>query len=522
MPSAPVEQAPQTDIAPLPELHAPPGAESIHFVLHNLIIDGATAYDAETLKTFYAPYVDKDISLLTIYQIAGAITQRYQQDGYVLARALIPQQEIENGTIHLQVVEGYVSDVQIANGSIPNYILADLIERIKAMHPLHMPTLERMLLTLNDLSGIQLKTAMLPITDGSAAPGAVMMQLSVQRTIAGGQFSIDDYGSRFIGPYQPTLALWANDQFLAFDKLSVRTLDSMPWHELHYGEIQYSVPLNADGTSVSILYNRARSWPGYTLSQDEIVSDSDTIRGEVSQAIVHSRDMQLSVTTGLEHKNISTNLPETRLSLDRLTVATGSVHFTNMDNWEGANKIDATLRQGLDILGVRPTGSLDLSRGQGRSDFTSVNATVSRLQTLEGPWQINLSANGQYAWSPLLASEQFGFGGQSFGRAYDPSEITGDDGLAGSAELRYNAIEWADYNVNIIPFTFYDVGRVWNLDRSGVITSGASAGGGFVITSATGIQITLTSAKPLTRPQDNPLTGNGKSPRWLFQLIYAF
>ena len=151
-----------------------------------------------------------------------------------------------------------------------------------------------------------------------------------------------------------------------------------------------------------------------------------------------------------------------------------------------------------------------------------LNATASRLQTISGPWQVNLAATGQYAWSPLLASEQFGFGGQAFGRAYDPSEITGDDGLAGSAELRYNAFRLNDYRMSLMPFTFSDIGKVWNISPGGEPASAASAGGGVVLRSDYGPQLTLTGAEPLTRPQADPYTGNVHSSRWLADLSYQF
>jgi hemolysin activation/secretion protein len=144
------------------------------------------------------------------------------------------------------------------------------------------------------------------------------------------------------------------------------------------------------------------------------------------------------------------------------------------------------------------------------------------LQTISGPWQVNLSATGQYSWQPLLASEQFGFGGPAFGRAYDPSEITGDNGAAGSAELRYSSVRFEELRFGLTPFVYYDIGKVWNISTGGEPASAASAGGGLVLRSDTGLQLTTTGAEPLTRPQANPETGNGKSPRWLANLSWQF
>ena len=513
---------PEIEVAPEPLVEeAPPGAEQIKIKLRKVTIDGVTAYTPEALRAYYAPYLDKTISLKTVYEIAASMTRRYREDGYVLTRVLVPAQEIEHGRIRLQAVEGYVADVHIPEGQ-DNRIMRELIERIKAMRPLHEPTLERMLLTLDDVPGIQMKTSLLPMTDKDAEPGAVLMQMEVVRTPVGGQASFGNDGSRYVGPWQGTAAAWFSDQLLPFDQLSVKLLTTTHAQEMHYGEIQYHAPLNAYGTSAGVIVSGANSTPGHTLAPLQIVSESSTLRGEVIQNFIHSRAMTLNVTAGLEIKDITTDALQAELYHDRLTVATGGLQISDGDAWAGINSLNANLRQGIDALGARPTGSADLSRADGHSSFTLVNGTASRLQTISGPWQVNLAATGQYAWQPLLASEQFGFGGSAFGRAYDPSAITGDDGLAASVELRYSAFRLDDYRLNLMPFTYYDIGKVWNISAGGEPASAASAGGGVVLRSDYGPQLTLTGAEPLTRPQADPQTGNGKSPRWLADLSYQF
>ena len=51
-----------------------------------------------------------------------------------------------------------------------------------------------------------------------------------------------------------------------------------------------------------------------------------------------------------------------------------------------------------------------------------------------------VSVRGQYSAVPLLSSEEFSFGGNVSGRGYDPSEISGDQGVAATIELRYSGL----------------------------------------------------------------------------------
>ncbi len=90
-------------------------------------------------------------------------------------------------------------------------------------------------------------------------------------------------------------------------------------------------------------------------------------------------------------------------------------------------------------------------------------------------------AAGQYAFDPVLSSEEFGLGGPEFLRAFDPSEKVGDHTLAGRLELQYPVDVGQPFLEAAQIDRFGDVGRIWNrtaapgeVDRMTL----ASAGGG--------------------------------------------
>ena len=151
------------------------------------------------------------------------------------------------------------------------------------------------------------------------------------------------------------------------------------------------------------------------------------IRGQLQNL-----SLSLSLTWRAIYRPMCWGIP--RLYEDKLRIAGFTVNYDLADGWGGSNLAQATLSQGLDILGVRQTGSIDLSRADGHSDFTKLAGNVGRLQTLTGSVRVYAAAEGQYAWSPLFSSEQFGFGGQQFGRGYDASELTADNGVATTIE----------------------------------------------------------------------------------------
>ena len=53
-------------------------------------------------------------------------------------------------------------------------------------------------------------------------------------------------------------------------------------------------------------------------------------------------------------------------------------------------------------------------------------------------WSLKIAGAGQTASGPLFLSQQFYLGGAAFGRGYGAAEISGDNGMAGSLELRFD------------------------------------------------------------------------------------
>ena len=77
-----------------------------------------------------------------------------------------------------------------------------------------------------------------------------------------------------------------------------------------------------------------------------------------------------------------------------------------------------------------------------------------------------IAAAGQYAFDPLLSSEEFGLGGPEFLRAFDPSEQVGDHGLAGRLELQF-LVDVGEPFLDVAQlYGFGDVGRIWNRDAA--------------------------------------------------------
>ena len=97
----------------LPGVEIPAGADKVTLTLKDVDVEGVTAFPPEEIEGAL-PAVSSAcrITLDTVWRIADLITDHYQQAGFFLSRAFVPQQKIKDGRLVIRVVEGYVGEVQ--------------------------------------------------------------------------------------------------------------------------------------------------------------------------------------------------------------------------------------------------------------------------------------------------------------------------------------------------------------------------------------------------------------------------
>jgi len=199
--------------------------------------------------------------------------------------------------------------------------------------------------------------------------------------------------------------------------------------------------------------------------------------------------------------------------------------YSFADKYYGADIINVDIRQGLPILGYTSDTGLNaaVSRPGGHGTFTKVAAQYSRLQAIKGPWTLFGTLQGQYSFDPLLASEQFTFGGSIIGRGYDVAEVIGDSGAAASLELRYD-LGVGKWLVQTLQFyTFYDAGMIWNYKFIGGTprkVSATSTGIGVRFFMTKYISGNLMWTQTLTKQvAAEELIGDGRRPRVFFSIV---
>ncbi len=489
------------------EMAPPAEARSVTFTLASIVVEGSTVYEPGDFLPLYEELVGTEISLADVYKVASAISAKYRSDGYILSRAIVPPQTIEGGQVKLQAVEGYINEV-IIEGDIAGResLLNAYAQNIVSARPLNAAQLERYLLLADDLPGVTAKAVLTPSVE---APGASDLVLFIEHKHVDIAVGADNRGSKFAGPYQASLLIDLNSPFGLYDRTRGRAIVASQSEELRFLEITHDEILGSEGTRLILAYTISRSNPGSTLKPFKIESDNEKLVVLVSHPLIRSRSRNLSIRGQFDYISSESKILGTDLFSDRLRVLRVGASYDFIDDFRGINLIDAEFSQGLDILNesqpnIAKNTNANLSRLNGKTDFSKVNLEYSRLQYLSFITPgLNLlgSVIGQYAFSQLLSGEEFGVGGDEFGRAYDPSEITGDHGLSGKLELQWGQnVAYEDFEVlaGYQLFVFYDLGAVWRIDPFDRV-SVASVGAGVRFNLWDNVSGLVEVAKPLTR-----------------------
>lgn len=502
---------------------------AVSFVLNSVTFNGATAFTPAELQSVYAQSLGQNITIAQLTGIMVAIQQMYYDAGYTLSKVFIPEQNIQSGNIRFDVIEGYAAEVDMDETLVPADILESFKSDVLSMRPLNTKRLERLMLLLNDRPGLNVSSILSSVSNAQAYDrGAVKLTLKQNVNLRRNNNFVEfnNYGSNFTGPGQMVFGAGLDKGLPNYSNLFATYTQTTSARELRQAGLNYDVPLaGISGTVLHLTSGVTFTEPGSNLDALDIKGRSENIGFSVSYPVIRQRDKNLTIEAGFDYKNTKTDILDDRLSEDRIRSLVLKTKYSFSDGFKGINVADLKYSQGFDVLGARKSGSEDLSREEGQSDYKKIEASFARLQSITEQIDLFATVRGQYTRDPLLSSEEFGHGGGYLGRGYDPSEIAGDRGVSISVEARYkNYFNLGNHPLQYQLYSFYDFGKVWNIDPSAKNhVSAASAGLGGRLFLSDHYAMDLNFAVPLSKSADNPPKYTDEDgPRVLLSVKYQF
>lgn len=491
------------------------GEDRALFTLAAVRIEGDSPLASGDIAAVYRGRLGEPISQAGLVALANQIGQLHRDAGYHLTRAIVPPQDIKGGIVTIRIIVGTVSELVVQGDETDRFGTRRMLAPITEETPARLETLERRLLLVNDLPGVRVKdTTLEEIGTGSGHFRLTVMLDSWSVFVSAG---FDNAASNAVGPWQAYFGAALNSLLIPGDTLAVN-LSSVPGstRELRYGRISYDAPLGSDSLRVGVSASRSVVWPGDLRRLDRVRSDAENLEARATVIALQTQRQSLSLTAGIGLSNVTEESAFGVNYRDRLRIASLTADYRLRDDWQGTTYATLSLRKGLGIDGASRRYDPQLSRFDGTGNFYVLQGALTRYQGLGGDWSMKLAASGQISSEALLISQQFYLGGAAFGRAFQSGWLAGDNGIAGSAELRYDYRPGLDSLKNIQIFGFVEGGAVRSYAvPKDIVQSLSTAGGGVRLQLNDWVEAGLTVAAPLS--YNSPSKG-GRGATVLFSL----
>lgn len=427
--------------------------------LKTVQIEGGTIYPLNELAEVYKPLIGRQASLAELIEATRNITRRYQQDGYLLSYAFLPQQNFDDGVARVVLVEGYVRDIQMQGdiGRVKS-LLDKLAAKIQAERPLTRKTFERYTTLMSRIPGVTIQAQVPPpgTTDGATTLVAQASRKPFTSTLS----TTEDNRN---GP-QALLGVSSNSQTSMGEQLSLSSLFPPGDDKEHYYRLDYSQFLDTEGTQLNVSASRYRADPdtevlvggGGRLSTHR---ENDRYSIGFSTPLIASANELLTAGSRLYAVDDKTrydgiNFPfSTELRTDVRALA-----FEG--DWRKADArqlriLSAGVYQGFDSLGAHTNyDDIDL-------DFFRVRLSGVQSDKFLENWQGVLSAALYWSDDTLPDSERAVFGGQNFGRGYPDDQASGDKGWGVAYEVNYSFNRDGNWVRILQPYVVVDRSRSW-------------------------------------------------------------
>jgi hemolysin activation/secretion protein len=427
--------------------------------LQTVQIEGGTLYPLNELADIYKPLIGRQATLADLIEATRNITRRYQQDGYLLSYAFLPQQNFNDGVARVVLVEGYVRDVQI-QGDVGRVkaLLDKLAAKIQAERPLTRKTFERYTTLMTRIPGVTIQAQVPPpgTTDGATTLVAQASRKPFTSTLS----TTEDNRNGT----QALLGVSSNSQTSMGEQLSLSGLFPPGDDHEHYYRLDYNQFLNDEGAQLALSASRYRADPGTNVLLDNGLQlkphrENDRYSIGITLPLIAASNELLTAGSRLYAVNDKTryNVIGYPLSVEERTDIRALAFESD---WRKADArqlriLSGGVYQGLDSMGAKSNNNaIDL-------DFFRMRLSGVQSDKFFDNWQGVLSAALYWSDDTLPDSERAVFGGQNFGRGYPDDQASGDKGWGVAYEVNYSFNRDGNWVRILQPYVVLDRSRSW-------------------------------------------------------------
>ena len=413
------------------------GVQQQQFFVNTITVEGSTLLEPSELTPLTQSFEGREVTLEELQGLVEQINNKYQDKGYVTSQAYIPPQDVQTGTVTINVLEGSVGKVELTGNK---YYKAWAVQRDIGTEPgslFNIRNLEKSLNQINNQSNFRMKATLSPGDDTGETD--VLIEVAERQPWQITPF-FDNQGRPFIGTMRYGTTVSNQNLTGIGDRLTMNWTGAGGRRpgQTQIGSGSYFVPVNKHGGEIGASF--AYSFVDVdlqTLTQPEITGHAYNYGLLYSQPLDSNR--VFTADAGVNVRRIMSYLDNVKTgpSTDILAFQTG-INFNKFDR--------------LGRTFARTSVSLAPPWWGSNTDFVKFEGFLTRLFKLPKNNLLILRGYSQLTANDLPTAEQMQIGGANTVRGYSEGLLLGDRGVNFTIEHRW-------------PIPFLRAASPWLADR---------------------------------------------------------
>ncbi|PRM15685.1 Heme/hemopexin transporter protein HuxB precursor [Haemophilus influenzae] len=470
---------------------------------------------ADELAHILKNYVGKEVSLSDLSNLANEISEFYRNNNYLVAKAILPPQEIEQGTVKILLLKGNVGEIRLQNHSaLSNKFVSRLSNTtVNTSEFILKDELEKFALTMNDVPGVN---AGLQLSAGKKVGEANLLIKINDAKRFSGYVSVDNQGNKYTGRYRLAAGTKVNNLTGWGDELKLDLLSSNQAN-LKNARIDYSSLIDGYSTRFGVTANYLHYKLGGNFKSLQSQGHSHNLGAYLLHPTIRTPNFRLSTKVSFNHQNLTDEQQavsvKQKRKINSLTVGIdGSWNLIK----DGTTYFSLSTLFGNLANQTNEKQHYTPEDFQPKSHFTVYNYRLSHEQILPKSFAFNIGINGQFADKTLESSQKMLLGGLSGVRGHQAGAASVDEGHLIQTEFKHYLPVFSQSV--LVSSLFYDYGFGKSYKHSQFLAKGVknsvklqSVGAGLSLSDAGSYAINVSIAKPL----DNNINNADKHQFWL-------
>ncbi|TVP60033.1 MAG: ShlB/FhaC/HecB family hemolysin secretion/activation protein [Halomonadaceae bacterium] len=403
-------------------------------------MEGNTVVGRNRLLTILEGEAGKRHTLAELEELARRLSNYYRSQGYFLARAYLPAQEVVDGVIRFRIVEGQYGEFDLVNDSrVQDDIIQGVLSRASEADVVSVQSLERALLLLNDLPGVQVSRA---DAQPGQVPGTSDFAIGTDRTPGtNGYVVADNHGLKSTGENRLSASLDINSPFQRGHRLGLTGLVTEDGNLIN-GRVEVSSLLSSSGLQGDIALAQTRYELGDEFKSLEAEGEALSVVAGLSYPVIRSSGRNLNVGLSRTYRQLTDEVGVVDVEVSKRvnSFAVDTLFRQERVIFAIPTLLSSALTYTVGDLDIRDDLALMIDQAPGgpqtQGTFSRLNLDTTVSVLLPMSLQTTVSVRGQKGLDRNLdGSERMGLAGASGVMAYPSGEFSGRDAALARLEF---------------------------------------------------------------------------------------